>query len=217
MSRLVGDGPVGGTSLGAIGGEFGIPLAHRCHRRDRRRPLPEDDAMAPHRSRGGRDGPQPRSPEQPGDRRATRPSWIYDRCRSAFRCREVANLRIYHNIPSAASLHDATLPAAEVAKRLGVCPHTIINWINKGWFVGHRGLENRWHVPVGSEVEATCRERIARSAQISRPDDSEQQKADEYTVRQIAAELRVSVDVVYYWIKHQHLEARRGHDGGPNG
>ncbi len=33
-----------------------------------------------------------------------------------FRCREVANLRIYHNIPSAASLHDGTLAASQVAK-----------------------------------------------------------------------------------------------------
>jgi hypothetical protein len=29
-----------------------------------------------------------------------------------FRCREVANLRIYHDIPSAASLHDRTLAAS---------------------------------------------------------------------------------------------------------
>jgi IS30 family transposase len=130
-----------------------------------------------------------------------------------FRCREVANLRVYHNIPSAASLHDGTLPASQVAKQLGVCPHTIINWINKGWLAGHRGLDNRWHVPFGPEVEAACRERIAQSAQINRPDDGEHQKAHEYTVRHVATELGVSIDVVYYWLNHHHIEARRGHDG----
>lgn len=131
-----------------------------------------------------------------------------------FHCREVANLRTYHNIPSAASLHDGTLPASQVAKRLGVCQHTVINWMNKGWLAGHRGLDNRWHVPFGEEVEAACRERIARSTQIHRPDDSEQKKSYEHTPREIATELGVSIDVVYYWVKHQRIEARRGPDGG---
>jgi transposase len=131
-----------------------------------------------------------------------------------FRCREVANLRIYHNIPSAASLHDGTLPASQVARRLGVCPHTIINWITKGWLTGHRGLDNRWHVPFGPEIEAACRERIAQSTQTRRPDSSEPQQAHEHTVRQVAAELGVTVHVVYYWIKRHHIEARRGPGGG---
>jgi hypothetical protein len=130
-----------------------------------------------------------------------------------FRCREVANLRIYHDIPSAASLHDGTLPASQVAKRLGVCPHTIINWINKGWLAGRRGLDNRWHVPFGPEVEAACRERIARSPQINRPDDSEPPQTHERSVRHVATELAVSVYVVYYWIEHLHIPARRGPDG----
>jgi DNA invertase Pin-like site-specific DNA recombinase len=131
-----------------------------------------------------------------------------------FRCREVANLRIYHNIPSAASLHDGTLAASQVATRLGVCTRTIINWINTGWLTGHRGLDNRWHVPFDPQVEAACRERIAQSTQIPRRDGSEEQKANDYTVRQVATELGVSVHVVYYWIKHHHIEARRGHHGG---
>jgi DNA invertase Pin-like site-specific DNA recombinase len=130
-----------------------------------------------------------------------------------FRCREVANLRIYHDIPSAASLHDGTLPASQVASRLGVCPHTIINWINKGWLVGSRGLDNRWHVPFGQDVEAACRERIARSPQINRPHDSEPPQTHEYAVRQVATELGVSVYVLYYWIEHHHIAARRGPDG----
>jgi DNA invertase Pin-like site-specific DNA recombinase len=127
-----------------------------------------------------------------------------------FCCREVANLRIYHNIPSAASLHDGTLPASQVAKRLGVCPHTIINWIDKGWLAGQRGLDNRWHVPFDPEVETACRERIAHSPQINRPDDREQQKAHEYTVRAVAGELGVSTYAVHYWIEHRYIPARKG-------
>jgi DNA invertase Pin-like site-specific DNA recombinase len=131
----------------------------------------------------------------------------------SFRCREVANLRIYHHIPSAPSLHDGTLPASQVATRLGVCPHTIINWINKGWLAGRRGLDNRWHVPFDPDVEAACRERIARSPQINRPDDSEPKQTHEHTVRHVATQLGVSAYVVYYWIEHHHIAARRGPDG----
>ncbi len=131
-----------------------------------------------------------------------------------FHCREVANLRIYHNIPSAASLDDGTLPASQVAKRLGVCLRTIINWVNKGWLAGHRGPDNRWHVPFGPEVEASCRERLARSTQVHRPDRSEEKKPYEHTVREIATELGVSLGVVYYWVTHGHIQARRGPDGG---
>ena len=130
-----------------------------------------------------------------------------------FHCREVANLRIYHHIPSAASLPDGTLPASQVAKRLGVCPHTIINWINKGWLAGHRGPDNRCHVPFDPQIEAACRERTTQSPQINRPDGSEPPQTHEYTVRQVATELGVSVNVVYYWINHHHIAARRGHDG----
>jgi predicted site-specific integrase-resolvase len=98
--------------------------------------------------------------------------------------------------------------------RLGVCTRTVINWIKTGWLTGHRGPDNRWHVPFDPQVEAACRERIAQSTQIPRRHGSEEQKANDYTVRQVATELGVSVHVVYYWIKHHHIEARRGHHGG---
>src|SRR6202035_1447982 len=81
------------------------------------------------------------------------------------------------------------------------------------WLTGHRGLDNRWHVPFGPEVEAACRERISQSTQIHRPDSGEPQER-EYTVRKVAIELGVSVDVVYYWIKHHYIVARRGLGGG---
>jgi hypothetical protein len=131
-----------------------------------------------------------------------------------FHCREVANLRIYHGIPSAASLGDGTLPASQVAKRLGVCLRTVVNWLNKGWLAGRRGPDNRWHVPFGPQVEAACRQRLALSTQLHRHDGSGQKGGHEHTVREIATELGVSPDVVYYWAAHGHIEARRGPDGG---
>jgi DNA invertase Pin-like site-specific DNA recombinase len=131
-----------------------------------------------------------------------------------FHCREVANLRIYHNIASATSLNDGTFPASQMAKWLEVCPRTVANWINKGWLTGRRGPDNRWHVPFGPEVEAACRERVAQSKQILRPATTGPPQAHEYTVRQIATALGVSVDVVYYWVSHHYVVARRAPGGG---
>ena len=68
-------------------------------------------------------------------------------------------------------------------------------------------------MPIGPEVEVAHRERIAQSTQIRRPDGNGQQTAHEYTVRQVATDLGVCVDVVYDWIKHHNIEARRGLDG----
>lgn len=130
-----------------------------------------------------------------------------------FRRAEVANLRIYHNIPSAEFLKDGSLAASQVAKRLGVSPHTVIDWINKGWLSARRGLNNRWRVPFGPDVEAACRKRIAQSTQIHRPHSSEPQAEHERTADQVAVELGVSVYAVYYWIEHHYVQARKGPSG----
>lgn len=130
-----------------------------------------------------------------------------------FRRVEVANLRIYHDIPSAEFLKDGSLPASQVAKRLGICPHTVIDWVEKGWLTAHRGFNNRWRMPFDAEVEAACRQRIAQSTQINRPTSSEPQAEHERTVNQVAIELGVSTYVVYYWIEQDYIEARRGSGG----
>jgi DNA invertase Pin-like site-specific DNA recombinase len=61
--------------------------------------------------------------------------------------------------------------ASQVAKRLGVS-HTIIDWIDKGWLTASRGQNHQGRVPFSPEVEQACRERIASSNQIHRPDSS---------------------------------------------
>lgn len=68
-------------------------------------------------------------------------------------------------------------------------------------------------MPFDPQIEAACRERTTQSPQINRPDGSEPPQTHEYTVRQVATELGVSMNVVYYWINHHHIAARRGHDG----
>ena len=130
-----------------------------------------------------------------------------------FRRAEVANLRIYHNIPSAEFFTDGSLPASQVAKRLGVTPNTVIDWIDKGWLPARRGLNNQWRVPFGPEVEAACRERVAQSAQIHRPDSGEPQAEHERSAKEVATELGVSVYVVYHWIEQHYVRARRGPGG----
>ena len=130
-----------------------------------------------------------------------------------FRRAEVANLRIYHNIPSAEFFTDGSLPASQVAKRLGITPNAVIDWIDKRWLPARRGLNNRWRVPFGPEVEAACRERVAQSAQTHRPDSSEPQAEHERSAKEVATELGVSAYVVYHWIERHYVQARRGPGG----
>ena len=130
-----------------------------------------------------------------------------------FRRAEVANLRIYHNIPSAEFITDGSLPASQVAKRLGISPHTVIDWVNKGWLRAHPGLNNQWRVPFDPEIEAACRKRIAVSGQIHRPDSNEPRAELERTVHEVAAELGVSIYTVYYWIQHRYIPCRRASAG----
>jgi hypothetical protein len=130
-----------------------------------------------------------------------------------FRRAEVANLRIYHNIASAEYLSDGSLAASQVAKRLGIGPHTVIDWISKGWLSARRGLNNGWRVPFSPEVEAACRQRIAQSTQIHRPDSSEPQAGHERTATEVAVKLGISVFVVYHWVEHHYVQARRGPGG----
>jgi len=54
---------------------------------------------------------------------------------------------------------------------------------------------------------------MAQSKQILPPGTTERRQAHERTVREVATELGVSVDVVYYWVSHRYLDARRGRGG----
>jgi DNA invertase Pin-like site-specific DNA recombinase len=125
----------------------------------------------------------------------------------------VANLRQSHHIPSATLLEEGELTVSEVACRLGIGQGAVIHWINRGWLSARRGLNDRWCIPFDPAVEAECRDRVARSVHIPRPDSTEPPADNELSVAEVAAVLDISTNVVYYWIEHHHVRARRGPGG----
>jgi DNA invertase Pin-like site-specific DNA recombinase len=125
----------------------------------------------------------------------------------------VANLRQYHGVPPPGLLQDGEVTVADIADRVGISHGAVVHWIARGWLPARRGLNNQWCVPFGPEVEAACRERVARSAHIHVPDSTHPQAAHELTVGEVAAVLGISTNVVYYWIERHHIDSRRGPSG----
>ncbi|MHB1920099.1 MAG: recombinase family protein [Acidimicrobiales bacterium] len=131
----------------------------------------------------------------------------------AFDVDAVANLRHYHKIPPANLLRDGEVTASELARRLGVGHGAVIHWITRGWLTARRGLNDQWCIPLDAEVEKACRERVASSVHLPRPDSTEGRRDAERTVGEVAAALEVSTHVVYYWIERRRVPARRGPAG----
>jgi DNA invertase Pin-like site-specific DNA recombinase len=125
----------------------------------------------------------------------------------------VANLRHYHQVPPASLLNEGEVTVSEVARRLGIGHGAVIHWIHRGWLPARRGLNNQWCVPFDPDVEQACRQRVAASVHLPRVDDSAPPTQDERTVGQVAAALGISTNVVYYWIEHDYVDARRGPGG----
>jgi DNA invertase Pin-like site-specific DNA recombinase len=82
--------------------------------------------------------------------------------RQPFTPVSAANLRHYHHIPTATLLNDGELTPQQAAARIGVCPNTILNWINAGHLPARRGPNRRWAIPFPPETEQACRQRAAR-------------------------------------------------------
>ena len=125
----------------------------------------------------------------------------------------VSSLRHYHHIPPPGLLQPGDVTVAEVADRLGVSHGAVIHWINRGWLAARQGLNNQWCIPFGPDVEQACRQRVAASVHLPRVDDPTPAADDERTVGHVAATLGISTNVIYYWIAHDHVDARRGPGG----
>jgi transposase-like protein len=125
----------------------------------------------------------------------------------------VANLRHYHRVPPADLLEEGEVTVSEVARRLGISHGAVIHWINRGWLPARRGLNNQWCVPFDPDVEHACRQRVATSVHLPRVDDPAPPSGNERTVGEVAAALGISTNIVYYWIEHHHVDARRGPSG----
>ena len=125
----------------------------------------------------------------------------------------VASLRHYHHVPPPGLLEVGEVTVADIARRLAISHGAVIHWIARGWLPARRGLNNQWCIPFGRDVEADCRDRVARSAHIHQPDTAQAHPDHELTVAEVAAVLGISTNVVYYWIERHHLAARRGVGG----
>ncbi|MHB8288437.1 MAG: helix-turn-helix domain-containing protein [Acidimicrobiales bacterium] len=130
-----------------------------------------------------------------------------------FDCDAVTSLRNYHGIPKPQLLKDGETTVAEIARRLGVDHNSVIYWINRGWLPARRGLNDQWCIPFDADIEANCRDRVARSAHIHQPDSTDPKATHELTVGEVAAILAISTNVVYNWIERHHIDARRGTGG----
>ena len=130
-----------------------------------------------------------------------------------FTADSAANLRHYHRIPYPGLLTDNERTPRQIAEHLGVSTGTIHRWITIGALHARRGPANRWCVPFDADVEATCRDLIARSGHQHTNIDPQPRADDEYSIAEVAERLGVKPDVVYTWTQQCHLDARRGPGG----
>ena len=131
----------------------------------------------------------------------------------SFDCDAVASLRHYHGIPRPKLLRDGEVTVAHVAKLLGIDHGSVVYWVARGWLPARRGLNGQWCIPFGPEVEAACRERVARSPHVHEPDSTKPQGANELGIGEVASVLGISTNVVYYWVERHYVAARRAHGG----
>jgi DNA invertase Pin-like site-specific DNA recombinase len=130
-----------------------------------------------------------------------------------FTADSAANLRHYHRIPYPGLLADGERTPRQIADHLGVSTGTVHRWITIGVLPARRGPANRWCVPFDPEIEATCRELIARSGHQHNNIDPRPREDDEYSITEVAERLDVKPDVIYAWTQQGHLCSRRGPGG----
>ena len=128
--------------------------------------------IPPHRSRRHRARPPPRQPHQPRPRRPAQRRRPHHRRRPPFDNDAVASLRHYHQIPPPGLLERRRghrrrrRPPARHQPRRG---HPLDQ---PGMAAARRGLNNQWCIPFGTDVEAACRQRVARRSHLHAPDST---------------------------------------------
>jgi len=122
------------------------------------------------------------------------------------------NLRYAYRIGSPELLADGELTPRAVAHRLGVAVGVVHGWLSAGTLAGRRSPTGRWCIPFPTEVEATCRARIAASPHLHRDADGLDRQPGELSIAEVAARLMVNTDVVY-WTERGYLPTRRGKGG----
>jgi hypothetical protein len=86
-------------------------------------------------------------------------------------------------------------------------------WLAAGTLTARRSPAGRWCIPFGADIEADCRARITASSHIHHDADGVDREPGELSIAEIAAQLGVKADVVYYWAERGYLPTRRGKSG----
>ena len=133
--------------------------------------------------------------------------------RRAFDAEAVRVLRRSYGIPAPGVLAPEETTVADIAARLGVTRSTITLWIQRGLLTA-RKTTHRYCVTFDSAAEAACRARIASSPWVCRSDDTEPTPHDRTPV-EIAAQLGVSQEAVYNWIRRGYLPPAEAQVGAP--
>ena len=123
------------------------------------------------------------------------------------------NLRYAYRIGSPDLLAPGELTPRAVAERLGVATAVVHGWLSAGTLTARRSPAGRWCIPFGADIEQACRDRIAASSHIHYDADGIDRQPGEMSITDIAAQLGVKADVVYYWAECAYLPTRRGKSG----
>jgi len=120
------------------------------------------------------------------------------------------NLRYAYRIGSPDLLADGELTPRSVAERLGVATGVVHAWLAAGTLTARRSPAGRWCIPFPPDVEADCRTRTTTSAHLHHDADGIDRQGGERSIAEVADQLGVKADVVYYWAKRGYLPTRRG-------
>jgi DNA invertase Pin-like site-specific DNA recombinase len=78
-------------------------------------------------------------------------------------------VRHAYHIPTPSPYTAGELSVREVADRLGVSAGVVYYWLQRGYLSARRGRGARLCIPWTSQIEATCRQRIADSCHLTTP------------------------------------------------
>lgn len=130
----------------------------------------------------------------------------------AFDAEAVRVLRRSRGIPAAGLLREDEATVADVSARLEVSRSTVVAWIDEGLLEARRDGFGRYLVLLTPEAEVSCRDRIARSSAIRRP-DARPATPHDVSPAEVARRLGISRDAVYGWARQGHVPSRVGAGG----
>ena len=129
-----------------------------------------------------------------------------------FDAAAVHRARNTHGIPAprSAGACDGEITIGQLCATLGITKSAVYDWIRAGKLDAHQTTAGRWHIRFDPAAQARCRELIATSAHLGRPNrDFAAVCAGEITVAGLAARLGITTTAVLGWIHTGKLDAHR--------